>query len=535
MGAFTTIAERPEQFASVHAKYIGTKPEPEPKPKPEPVSSKAHHVSPADVDTVLEKMFNSEHGAKWKSVYEGDTSGYVSHSEADLGLCQTLAYWTDGDAALIDACFRESGLMRLKWDELRGAELYGVTTIEKAVKNYWAEHPDTTQQPHLGSQTPPTRNAGVSVGSPTEQAERAPLEVVNWAGIKDELPSLAPVLIGTNERGLLRRGHKLLMCGPSKANKSWGFINLALSVATGTEWLGYPCTRGRVLYVNLEVDARSFGHRINKVWQARHLDADAGNLDILNLRGKGMGADTLADAIVGELATRGYSLIIIDPIYKILTGDENSAGDMSRFVGQFDRIAEGTGASVAYIHHYAKGAPGAKRSIDRMSGSGVFARDPDAILDLAPLDVPAETARHMRGTYGDDATAWRMTATLREFKQPEPIDLVFRYPVHEVEATGMFEDCDVQGENPGRERRAQTIAESKDARAEKNAAISRAVEKCGAEGVKATKENVYQRMEWGGIESVTLETFAGWTNQGWCHFKKTPTDKPNVYVYTPKG
>ena len=523
MGAFTTIAERPEQFASVHAKYIGTK------PKPEPVSSKAHHVSPADVDTVLGKMFGSQHGAEYRELFDGKSDKYgKDDSKADEALCCHLAYWSDGDSSLIDACFRQSGLMRPKWDVAHRSSdkaTYGQMTIEGALAVWEREH---------RAGTPTANRGGGSVGSPLEQAERAPLEVVNWAGIKDGLPSLAPVLIGTNERGLLRRGHKLLMCGPSKANKSWGFINLALSVATGTEWLGYPCTRGRVLYANLEVDAHSFEHRIDKVWQARRLDAYAGNLDIINLRGKGMGAEALADAIVGELAPRGYALIIIDPIYKILTGDENSAGDMSKFVGQFDRIAEGTGASVAYIHHYAKGTPGAKRSIDRMSGSGVFARDPDAILDLAPLDVPAEIAQLMRGTYGDGATAWRMTATLREFKQPEPIDLVFSYPVHEVEATGMLEGCDVQGENPGRERRAQTKAEAKNGQAEKNAAISRAVERCGAEHVEATKKNVYQRMEWGGIESVTLETFAGWTSQGWCHFRKTSTDKPNVYVYTPK-
>ncbi|MFQ7644172.1 hypothetical protein, partial [Ruthenibacterium lactatiformans] len=39
-----------------------------------------------------------------------------SHSEADIALCNALAWWTNCDAARVDRLFRQSGLMREKWD-----------------------------------------------------------------------------------------------------------------------------------------------------------------------------------------------------------------------------------------------------------------------------------------------------------------------------------------------------------------------------------------------------------------------------------
>lgn len=58
----------------------------------------------------------------------------ASHSEADLALASRLAYWTGRDPMQIDRLFRQSGLMRGKWDENRGKKTYGDMTIEKALE-----------------------------------------------------------------------------------------------------------------------------------------------------------------------------------------------------------------------------------------------------------------------------------------------------------------------------------------------------------------------------------------------------------------
>jgi hypothetical protein len=78
------------------------------------------------------------------------------------------------------------------------------------------------------------------------------------------LPPRAPELV----EGVLRRGHKMLLAGPSKAGKSYALIQLALAIAEGREWLGRRCARGRVLYVNLEIDPPSFAHRVAEVYAA---------------------------------------------------------------------------------------------------------------------------------------------------------------------------------------------------------------------------------------------------------------------------
>ena len=138
----------------------------------------------------------------------------------------------------------------------------------------------------------------------------------------DDLPDLAPPLIN----GVLRQGHKMLIAGPSKAGKSFLLIQLCISLAEGRPWLGWPCAQGKVLYVNLELDRASCLHRFRDVYQALHWEPRAlKNLDIWNLRGKAVPMDKLAPKLIRRAAKRGYMAIVIDPIYKVITGDENSA------------------------------------------------------------------------------------------------------------------------------------------------------------------------------------------------------------------
>ncbi len=80
------------------------------------------------------RMFDSQNGAKIRALYNGDMSGHEEdHSRADLALCTYLAYWTGNDAMRIDRMFRQSQLMRVKWDEKHGAQTYGAMTIARAI------------------------------------------------------------------------------------------------------------------------------------------------------------------------------------------------------------------------------------------------------------------------------------------------------------------------------------------------------------------------------------------------------------------
>ena len=78
----------------------------------------------------------------------------------------------------------------------------------------------------------------------------------------DNLPELSPCLID----GVLRKGHKMLISGPSKAGKSFLQIELCIAIAEGKKWLQWHCAQGRVMYVNLELDRASCLHRFKDVY-----------------------------------------------------------------------------------------------------------------------------------------------------------------------------------------------------------------------------------------------------------------------------
>ena len=174
----------------------------------------------------------------------------------------------------------------------------------------------------------------------------------------NDLPPLSPSLI----EGVLRKGHKMMLAGPSKAGKSFALIEMAIAIAEGRKWLNWYCSQGRVLYVNLELDRPSCLHRFKDVYDALGWpDNNIANIDIWELRGKSIPMDKLAPKLIRRAAKKNYTAIIIDPIYKIITGDENSADQMAHFCNQFDKVCTELNCAVIYCHHHSKGAQGSKR------------------------------------------------------------------------------------------------------------------------------------------------------------------------------
>ena len=282
-----------------------------------------------------------------------------------------------------------------------------------------------------------------------EQVDDLPQDV-SLESVWDNMPPLKEELIP----GVLRVGHKMLLAGPSKAGKSFLLINLCISIAEGIEWLGMPCKQGRVLYVNLELDKDSCFHRFKEIYNKlgitpRHLDC----LQIWNLRGHAVPMNRLAPLMIQRFKEQHYEAVIIDPIYKVITGDENNATEMSQFCAYFDQVATDLGVAVIYCHHHSKGAAGKyANAADRSSGSGVFARDPDAILDLTQLKTEGVEDKY-KGQYEDacdELTAWELTGTLREFPPMSFKRLWFDYPIHRPDeynflASAKYDDSGVGG------------------------------------------------------------------------------------------
>ncbi|MEQ2457311.1 AAA family ATPase [Flavonifractor hominis] len=308
------------------------------------------------------------------------------------------------------------------------------------------------------------RLLATGLGQPSWQAWRAWMEAQK-DGLppftrekpEGELEPLAPPLI----QGVLRQGHKLLLAGPSKAGKSYALIQLCIAIAEGGSWLGFPCAQGRVLYVNLELDKRSCERRFADVRRALGLPCTH-PVELWHLRGRSCPLDKLVDALLARARPGDYLAVVLDPIYKVITGDENAADQMAAFCGQFDRLCARLGCAVIYCHHHSKGSQGAKRSMDRASGSGVFARDPDALLDF--IQLPVEELPGERAPAG--RTAWRVEGTLREFPPFPPVDLWFEHPIHRPDREGVLAGLDPEGgrKHPGagaarqrREQRRQSV------------------------------------------------------------------------------
>jgi len=183
--------------------------------------------------------------------------------------------------------------------------------------------------------------------------------------------------------GCLHEGCKMIISGSSKAGKTWSLINLAIAASNGMPWLGMPVKQSKVLYLDFELKKYFGTDRIKRVAKAMFKGEIKPNhhLDYWPLRGHRTELLDLLTKI--RVEKRNYDLIILDPYYKLATGiDENDAKAVGEIVNLIEDFSEETGAAIVFAHHFSKGNKSETDHIDRASGSGVFARDPDAILTL---------------------------------------------------------------------------------------------------------------------------------------------------------
>ena len=196
------------------------------------------------------------------------------------------------------------------------------------------------------------------------------------------VPPAPPQII----QGLLHQGCKMILGGTSKSNKSWCLLDLALSVATGQKWWGHQCEKAAVVYINFELQPWAAGERLAALRAARpECGSSEGRLHVWNLRGHNADLTLLRPKLEEQLTRYKLGLIIVDPAYKVLGDrDENANGEIASLMNEFEAMAQRTGGAIVVAHHFAKGDSTAKNAMDRMSGAGAWARDPDSILILTP-------------------------------------------------------------------------------------------------------------------------------------------------------
>lgn len=272
-----------------------------------------------------------------------------------------------------------------------------------------------------------------------DEGDRGLIKVKELPPIVDSFDFVAQVFEPSPEliAGILHQGTKMVVGGGSKSFKTWIQSDIAVSVAYGLPWMEFPTIAGRVLFVNMEIKPEFFQHRVTKICESRGIQQCKDRLDIWNLRGFIASYRILIPKIIERIRQTGYRLIILDPIYKLYGNtDENSASEVAQLLNELENVCVETGAAIIFGAHYSKGNQAGKESIDRISGSGVFARDPDSILPF---------------TKHQEEGSFVVEPILRNLPPVKPFVVTWNYPL--MERDNRLDPAELKQSGPGRNKK----------------------------------------------------------------------------------
>jgi|GEM_PF-1238364 len=214
--------------------------------------------------------------------------------------------------------------------------------------------------------------------------------------------------------GLLHAKTKGVLAGSPKIGKSWMILYLAVCIAAGVPFIKWKTIQGNVLYINLEIPKAFMKKRLESIKERMNLPS-LDNLSVWTLRGQNADFDSLLEYILSITQEKKYSLIILDPIYKLMIGQSEISSSSVGMLGHYiDRLIEKTGAAVVYAHHFTKGNGSKKKATDRISGSGLFARDADTIITL---------------TEHEEENCYTVEITLRNFEPQDSFVVEMDFPI----------------------------------------------------------------------------------------------------------
>jgi hypothetical protein len=179
---------------------------------PDPVPRTIDEIAGPGVDLsdsdILKRATASKSGETIQALLDGDSSlwserdsRYPSQSEADMGLCFFLGFWTGGDPERMDQLFRNSGLYREKWDRRHygNGATYGAVCIARTLlklDDYYSPPADDSEEDDGSDQwstsgrssgqadpSPSTHGAGRDSSSDRSKEGSAP--PINMGAIED--------------------------------------------------------------------------------------------------------------------------------------------------------------------------------------------------------------------------------------------------------------------------------------------------------------------------------------------------------------
>lgn len=536
-----TIGDRQGAVNEAHARWIG-------RPRDggrgdalewggEAVAATGATGSAAASPSAKEAMERMRRSGKWPEIsrlWDGDTSGCGGdHSAADMALCNHLAYFCDRDEAVMDELFRRSGLMRGKWDEVHHPgdphPTYGSHTVHEAAstcRECYSERRGEGEPPehcpwlrlsdYIGDNMPEEEPEGERVRRAREalNIHRA----YDYTG--ERTPPPPPMLI----EGLMYAGRKALITGPPKSHKSMEAIHLALALATGGEWWGHRCKRSKALYVNVEIESSEFENRVEAVRESMGIMPEdyLDTLEFSHIRGKNppdeseaFVVDSLCSTLEDAYRPGDYDTLIIDPIYKVNPGEEDHA-NVAALLGRLDRHGVIMNCSIVYVHHTAKGGGAGKSIYEQGRGSGDWGGDADLMVGITELGqlregTPGWERAQALGIADPTDCSYQIQFGTRSFRDPPRVRAFKTWPLFTPDETGALGGL-LQRGDPRAKGGEVTGAKAQDRRRRRDEAVTAAVKMCGVDGVKPTRQNVYERLSIDGEGRPTFDSFKRWTN-----------------------
>lgn len=217
--------------------------------------------------------------------------------------------------------------------------------------------------------------------------------------------------------GIVAEFSKLSIVSSAKCFKTWLTINLALSVASGVEFLERGTNRRRVLYVNLELKPQTFTRRLQAIAKALGVTIDREWFSHLSLRGKlsGLTVAEIVTRIIQVAAEIHAQVIVVDPLFKLnVEGEENSSRDQTVFCNELDRLTTEAKCTAIFNDHSTKGNQSEKDPLDVIRGSSAKGGDLDAAMILRKHEV---------------AECFSVDLVHRELAPVEPFVIGWEYPL----------------------------------------------------------------------------------------------------------
>jgi hypothetical protein len=202
-----------------------------------------------------------------------------------------------------------------------------------------------------------------------------------------------------------------------KAGKTWNALDLAVSVASGTPWLGqHPVeVSGPVVVFAGEGGDGNLVRRMRGIASARGLVADQLPIDVCT-RAPRLADEEHMQAMADHLATVRPVLVVLDPLYLAAGGaDGKDLYAMGKLLEGPQHLCQQVGAALFVVTHFNRSRD--LRGADRMTGAGpaewgrvlisasVVSRHTDPVtkattvlteLDVRGGEVPDQTLRIRR-------------------------------------------------------------------------------------------------------------------------------------------